>query len=149
MFEFAKIPSYDENNYHLAIIEKNNRFVIYLDLDGIYYFQNCIIESVEYRGYDHGMVHANNYKHFKIEYPILTVIRLFVGYPPRVSPPHKPPLAYRKPGKVLELAITLTVAEQLFGILHDMAEKAVKDKEVAPVVFPYGLTIEYVKNWRK
>jgi hypothetical protein len=50
---------------------------------------------------------------------------------------------------VLEMAITLIDAEQMFEALDKMADRISKDKEIAPLLLSYGVSIEYIKNWEK
>jgi hypothetical protein len=75
------------------------------------------------------------------------MIRLFVDYRPRMHPPRKQPWAYRMPGKVLEMAITLPDAVRLFEELGRMADGVSKGKEVAPIELSYDVAIRYVKEW--
>ena len=149
MSEFSSVPPYDEECYHLSIIEKHNgKFVVYLDLSGLRYFQQQIINASKSRcGVDHGDIYVNGDRHFKEGRHKATVIRLFIDYPPRVSP-HKPPMAYRMPGKVLEMAITLTDAKQLFERLDDMAKMIAAGKDIGRFDLPYGVAIEYMTVWK-
>jgi hypothetical protein len=145
---FLNEPNFDDKNYHFFIIEKStNAFFVYLDIDGIYYFQSCIIEAFEYRGFDHSMIHKNGKDPFNYKYAIFTAIRLFIDYTPRVNNPSVLSMAYRKPGKVLELAITSNEAHSLFDSLTVMANKILNEKEVNPIKLEYGLSIEYLKEW--
>lgn len=149
MPEFGNIPSFDEEGYHLAIIEKRNgKFAVYADLDGLRYFQREIIDATKYRGgLDHGDIYTNGDRHFKVGASKLTFLRLFIDYPPRVSPPQKPPLAYRMPTKVLEMAITLADAERLFAELSRMADKISNGREAGRIELNYGVSIEYRADW--
>ena len=149
MVEFGTSPSFDAKGYHLSIIEKQNgRFVVYADVDGLRYFQDRILDASHSRGGDdHGVVDVNGDRQFKVGAAKLTVIRLFIDAPPRVSPPHTPPMAYRMPGKVLEMAIRFADAEQLFEALGRMADKISNGQTVGRIALTYGLSIAYLANW--
>lgn len=143
---FGEVPSYDEEAYHLAIIEKRNgKFIIYLDLGGICHIQNEIIVAAWESPYDHGMIRAQGEHNFKLVAPRLTAIRLFVGYPPRAKT-DKPPKILRLPGH-LEMAISLADAEHLYRELTHLADRVIRKRATKPIELPYGLSIEYVQDW--
>jgi hypothetical protein len=143
---FGETPSYYDEAYHLAIIEKRNgKFIVYLDLEGIHHIQNEILVAAWESPYDHGMIGARGEHNFKLVAPRLTAIRLFVGYPPRAKT-DKPPKILRLPGH-LEMAISLADAKYLYRELTHLADRVVRKRATKPIELPYGVSIEFIQDW--
>lgn len=140
--------SYSADGYRLAIVERRNgTFRLYADLDGLRYLQCQVVEAFEYLGYDHGDIHTNGDRHFKVGAPKRDYIRLWIEHHPSKSPRPQLPTVERLPGRGLEINITLEDTEHLFVTLGRMADRAAKSKGVERQELPYGISVEYKGEW--
>ena len=135
----GNLPPFDEEHYHLAIVEKKGRFSIYADLDGLRQIQAELNEAAE--SIDHGLVFKRGDRQFMVGSHKLDIVILW-AYSHDEST-----VASLKPGKKLEVTLTSSAAEHLFKELGRMASQVEKGKEPARLELPYGVTIEYLKDW--